>query len=149
LPTEMRTVLANHWDPDRTQKTSRLAAALTEDIKTALEPTPRSDPNATVAELEHEVKGLVDQGAAAISGRPAPEKSDPSLVKSVLRRENERLSQNIQSRLGNPDDSATPSNFKGFLKRGGARIGAAVTETINEEIDNLGEQSNGRRIERR
>jgi membrane protein required for colicin V production len=149
LPGEMRSVLANHWNPEKTPTSARLAARLSDDIKASLKPTPSSDPNDAVAEIETEVKGLVNQGVAAISDQPLPEKSDPSLVKSVLKRENEKLGRRIQSRLGNPDDSDASPGLKGFLKKGGARIGEAVTETINEEIDNLGERSNGRRIERR
>jgi hypothetical protein len=149
LPAEVRTVLVNHWDPDRTQSTPRLAAALADDIKSSLKPTPSSGSSATIAEIEKDAKALLDEGKSALSGASAPEKSDPSLVKSALKRENERLSQNIQSRLGNSDEKTAPSSINGFLKKSSQRIGAAVTDTIDEEIDNLGEGSNGRKIERR
>lgn len=148
LPGEVRTVLAEHWNLGKTQP-PRLAAALAEDIKSSLEGDTTLEPSDAVAEIKNDVKGFVREKANAVLGTPAPEKSDPSLVKSVLKRENERLRQTVRSRLGNPDDTTSPSTFQGLLKKSGARIGAAVSDTISEEIDQLGEGSDGRKIERR
>ena len=142
LPGEIRTALAAHWDLKKSD--SSLAATLADDVKSSFEktskPLAKPEPGGTVAAIEEDVKGLIREGAAAVS----PEKSDPSLVKSVLKGENERL-----SRRSGVNDPSDPSTVQGLLKEGGSRIGAAVSDTINEEIDRLGEGSNGRKIERR
>jgi membrane protein required for colicin V production len=146
LPGEIRTSLAKHWDMKKADDS--LASALADDIRSSLkqagEPLTEPEPGGAVAAIEEDVQGLVREGAAALSNAANSEKSDPSLVKSVLKRENER-----SSRRAVANDPSGPSTVKGLLKQGGARIGAAISDTISDEIDKFGEGSNDRKIERR
>ena len=177
LPGEVRSMLAAHWaGPTPTDRPAgegaKLRTTLADDIKSSVRDevgraeaeatdTAATRPDGPPPTIEGAVSGLIERGAAVVereirkdlppgvtTAADGEAPADASPIKGLLKEQNEKLARRMRSRLG-ADDTADPRTLKGLLKKSGARIGQAVTDTISDEIDQLGEKSDGRKIERR